>query len=294
VADGDRCGRRHIIERLPRLGVRQRGTMSLRELRVDMHALLDARQRAAEDSSKPYLDLRTGEVLWSIDEMVSGEPNEVEALLQQDPDRFAFIEREEGSEAWQGMRDFAGAVEEDDIRVALVDALEGRGAFGRFRAIIARYPDLRDQWEAAEWERRAREVETWLEGLDVRAIYAPPPSAAQPVPPPPRSPRVAVPGFLDLLLLGAPEGKTELLDGKVRRESPARDPSLARAMFTHLARELAEVHGIGWRKRFVASKSTYEVGCYRLIESQDRVELEVAVSPELWRAFTWPAYRPPK
>ena len=151
----------------------------------------------------------------------------------------------------------------------------------------SRYPDLRGQWEAADWAARAREVEVWLEGLGIRAIYARP-QTARPEPAPQGGARGAVPGLLDLLLLGAPEGKTELLDGKVRREIPARDPSHARAMFKTLARELAEVHGIGWRKRLVEGKSTYEVGRYRLIEIRDRVELEVAVPPELWRAFRWP------
>jgi hypothetical protein len=262
--------------------------LSLRDLHVDMQDIVDARQRLAEDPAKPYLDLKTGKVIWSIEEAVSGEPNEVEALLDGEPERFAFIEREHGSEAWRRMRDFASAVEEDDVRAVLEDALEGRGAFGRFRATIARYPDLQSRWEAAEWEGRAREVETWLEGLGIRAIYDRPPAVPRKPAQPSTKPRAVELGLLDLLLLGAPDGRTELLDGMVLRQVPARDPSHARAMFKTLARELAEIHGIGWRKRLIEGKSTYEVGRYRLNETSDRVELEVAVSPQLWRAFVWP------
>lgn len=42
-------------------------------------------------------DLRV-EVVVSIDEEVSGEPDEVEALLESDSGRLVFIEREEGRE----------------------------------------------------------------------------------------------------------------------------------------------------------------------------------------------------
>jgi hypothetical protein len=48
--------------------------MALRDLRVDMRAIVDARQRLDIDPAAPYLDLKTGEVVVSIDEAISGEP----------------------------------------------------------------------------------------------------------------------------------------------------------------------------------------------------------------------------
>ena len=259
--------------------------MGLRDLRVDMRAIIDARQRSNDDPVAPYLDMKTGEVVQSIDEESSGEPDEVEALLESDPERLAFIQREEGSEGWQRMSDFAAQVDEEDLREALQAALEGRGAFGRFRATIGRFPDLREQWETAEWNGNAREAELWLESLGVRAIYDPPatvrPESEQ------GSPKREGEklGFLDVLLLGAPDGKTELLDGKVIRRIIARDSSQARAIFKTIAREMTEIHGIGWRKRLIEGKSMYEVDRYKLFVDQARVELEVAVTPALWRAF---------
>lgn len=87
-------------------------------------------------------------------------------------------------------------------------------------------------------------------------------------------------------MLGAPEGKTALLDGKVIRQIIARDSSHARAIFKSIAREMTEIHGIGWRKRFIEGKAVCEVERYKLTVDQSRVELEVAVTPALWRAFT--------
>ena len=202
--------------------------MGLRDLRVDMQAILDARQRLDIDPTVPYLDLKTGMVEMSIDEMISGDPDEVEALLDSDPDRFVLIEREEGSDSWRRMSDFAAQVDEQDLREALQDALEGRGAFGRFRATIGRYPDLLEQWEAAEWNGHAREVELWLESRGVHAVYER--SARLPPQPEHRGTKREgeTIGFLDLLLLGRPDGKTELLHGKVIRQVIARDSSHGR------------------------------------------------------------------
>jgi len=259
--------------------------MALRDLRVDVHAIIDARERSIDDPVEPYLDLKTGEVVQSIDEAISGEADEFEALLESDPDRLVLIQREEGSGSWRRMSDFAAQVDEQDLREALQSALEGRGAFGRFRATIGRYPDLWEQWEVAEWNGHAREIELWLEGLGIRAVYERPASAR----PEPERENVKADGgrvgFLGLLLLGAPDGKTELLNGRVRRQIIARDASQARAMFKAIAREMTELHGIAWRNRFIEGKSEYEVERYCLTVDQRRVELQVAVTLGLWRAF---------
>jgi hypothetical protein len=250
-----------------------------------MQAIVEARQRPPEDLSEPYLDLSTGEVLLSVDEAISGEPDEMEELLEKEPARFASIEREDVREGWRLMQDFASQVDEEDLREGLLRAIEGKGAFGRFRSIVGRYPDLRERWEAAEWAVHAREVEAWLESLGFRAVYDPPPSRdPEPKQPIEKPGRPSV-GFLDLLLLGAPAGKTELLNGKVLRQIVAADESGARAVFKVIARQMAEFHGLAWRNRFIEGKSVYEVDRYHLAVSQNRVELEVAVDPKLWRAF---------
>ena len=48
---------------------------------------------------------------------------------------------------------------------------------------------------------------------------------------------------------------------------------------------MTEIHGIGWRKRFIEGKSAYEVERYRLTVDERRVALEVTVTPARWRAF---------
>ena len=88
-----------------------------------------------------------------------------------------------------------------------------------------------------------------------------------------------------MLLLGAPDGKTELLDGKVRRQLNAASPSEARAVFKSLARELCEYHGIAWRKRFIENSSHFDVERAHLEVDGTMVQLYVDVPFSIWKAF---------
>jgi len=127
-------------------------------------------------------------------------------------------------------------------------------------------------------------AETWLAELGVEPRYElrplePPPAATRPGP---GRPTV---GLLDLLLLGAPDGKTELIDGRVLRTLVAPSPSEARAVFKQVARELCAFHGLAWRKRFVEGTSRFDVERAHLSVADRTVDLEIEVSTALWRAF---------
>ena len=103
---------------------------------------------------------------------------------------------------------------------------------------------------------------------------------AQPVQP--AAPKITL---LDLLLLGAPDGKTELLEGKVYRQFTAPSASAARALFKSLARELCEYHGIAWRKHFVENTSRYDVERAHLEIEGTTLRLSVDVPVWVWKAF---------
>jgi hypothetical protein len=80
-------------------------------------------------------------------------------------------------------------------------------------------------------------------------------------------------GLFDMLLLGAPDGKTELINGRVRRVFHAATPEQARKAFARLARDLTEHHGLAWRRRLVEGRSEYEVERMRLSVEGRVVEL---------------------
>lgn len=157
---------------------------------------------------------------------------------------------------------FAATVDEDDLREQLHLALDGKGAFGRFRSVVERHPDLQARWTEQKQKALVSFAETWLrEEVGVEPIYELPRRRPPPAPQARREPEVTL---VDLLLLGAPDGKTELVGGKVRRVLETKRPDEARRAFARLARQMCELYGIGWRKRFVEGKGAFELDRMRL------------------------------
>jgi len=264
--------------------------MQRRTLRVDMDEILDAMTMSENDPVRFFLDRETGKVESRLDPQVYGTSGEDEDDLDQrfeeDPERYEEIPKYAGHDEYNLMCRFTESVDEEDIRERLDVALQGKGAFRRFRDVVFRYPDLRAKWFAMRQDALLTEALDWLESLDIAPLY----ELRRIEPEPPATPAhgaVAAPKVspLDMLLLGAPEGKTELLDGQVLRQLNTRSPSETRGVFKHLARDLCEYHGIAWRKRFVENTSRYDIERAHLQVDGTTVSLWIDVPPAIWEAF---------
>jgi predicted nucleotidyltransferase len=148
--------------------------------RVDLADLAQALQDHSYEHSW-WFDPRTGAVeLWSDD--IADE------LDEEHPDERGLIaiEPEHSSEAWQDMADFAAMVPDPEVRRRLERAIEGRGAFRRFKDELLDHPELREAWFALADARIERRALRWLadEGL-VDEAQAERHVAERPDPPPP-------------------------------------------------------------------------------------------------------------
>lgn len=101
-------------------------------------------------------------------------------------------------------------------------------------------------------------------------------------------PEVATPGItlVDLLVLGAPGGKTELLGGVVHRVFVAKSPEDARRCFESLAREVCLAAALPWQEELVEGRDSFERGRLSLVVTGPTIELGVRVSYEVWTAFS--------
>ncbi|MEM9696433.1 MAG: UPF0158 family protein [Myxococcota bacterium] len=231
-----------------------------------------------------FIDLNTGQVI------LVGADAETPDTFDEDPDRYERIPRFQSRDDFDAMVAFTSTVEESDLREKLELALNGRGAFRRFKDTLGPYPDLRQAWFAALHASQTERALAWLRDLGVDAQTPAPAPPRAPAPPSPGaassqrkpSPRTKI-GLLELLVLG---GKTELLSGRVSRRVTLPDPSSARRVFRDIARDICEYHGVGWRKRFVQGVDTFEVEGLHLAIDERRVELSMEVSPETWRIFS--------
>lgn len=109
-----------------------------------------------------YLDTKTGEVL-PVSEDADDEllPVPREELVESD--RFTFIETLESRLGWEEMRDFAGRVEDRRLRDLLEVALAGKGAYGRFKAVLADHPEERARWFAEHDQHMEVQARAWLD-----------------------------------------------------------------------------------------------------------------------------------
>lgn len=132
---------------------------------LDLNAIgLDALVQALEDHSDEqrwWLDPTSGEiVLWSdwVEEQGESHP-ETRGLIP--------IEPISSREAYADMEDFIGQVRDPRARELLQRAIEGRGAFRRFKDTLFDFPEWREAWFTFHDVRMQRRAFEWLadEGL---------------------------------------------------------------------------------------------------------------------------------
>ena len=174
-----------------------------RKVRVDLDELA-----IALDTDSPelryYLDLETGEILaimeemdWRLEEIYAEIYDEdgnrvvtLEEYLQQqdDPDwqkemildadrveqgfgtRYLWVEQGDPYGDYRDIERFIGTVEDDRLRERLWDAIQGRGAFRRFKDLLARHPQVEEVWFEFKDARLQKRVANWLAYHDIEPV----------------------------------------------------------------------------------------------------------------------------
>jgi len=114
-----------------------------------------------------YLDLETGEV-----RMVP--EDEIDAEL--DTGRLIHVEPLGSRVEYRWMEEFTGTVRDARLRGRLEVALDGRGAFRRFKNVLLDFPAERERWFAFRDERLHAAAREWLGELGIEPTTAPPAS----------------------------------------------------------------------------------------------------------------------
>jgi hypothetical protein len=126
---------------------------------VDLDMLSTVLEGDPELSSGGYLDLRTGQVYdeTATDPMIVGEGAAID--VEEEPDRWLRLNRTGSRNGWRDMAAFAERQHDEALRARLERAIEGKGAFFRFRDLL-HGENLSEQWYAFSTDRqmgRARE-----------------------------------------------------------------------------------------------------------------------------------------
>jgi hypothetical protein len=72
------------------------------------------------------------------------------------------------------MERFVGAVADQPLRERLLVAIDGKGAFRRFKDVLLAFPAERERWFAYRSELLHLHIQTWLDHLHVEVANPPP------------------------------------------------------------------------------------------------------------------------
>lgn len=136
---------------------------------VDLDMLSAELEGDLDLSTGGYIDLQTGEV-WgdsAADPMMVGEDDAID--VDEDPDRWLWFDRTGSREGWRDMAVFAERQRDGAFRERLERAIEGKGAFRRFRDVIDE-GGLAEHWYAFAADRKIGRAREFLADQGIRVI----------------------------------------------------------------------------------------------------------------------------
>ncbi len=161
----------------------------MKKLKADMEMIANAMEDVARMDMDYYLDKETGEVIITSEETFRYAEEEDEDkireglpdwqkediklakdILFKNPDRYICIPERPSYEGYNLMVEFAEKVEDELLREKLSIALDGKGAFRRFKNVIADYPDYREKWFRFRDERLNKKVIEWLNSIGIEPV----------------------------------------------------------------------------------------------------------------------------
>src|SRR5580692_12219180 len=119
-----------------------------------------------------FLDLENGDLL----SIVEGEPDAGarRARVAANPERYLRVDPASSREQYRWMERFVGSVSDPPLRERLLIAIDGKGAFRRFKDVLLAYPAERERWFTYRAELLHWHIQTWLEQHDIQATNEPP------------------------------------------------------------------------------------------------------------------------
>lgn len=139
------------------------------KVKVNLPDLIDAFENCRV-GYQYYLDLKTGEVFHISDEWM--DEDEIEKIcekMEMESERYLSIPPDASQEGYRDMVAFIEGIKEEALKEKLEIALDGKGAFRRFKDVLLGYPQKREEWFKFKEERTKKRIERWLEenGIEI-------------------------------------------------------------------------------------------------------------------------------
>lgn len=141
---------------------------AIRKLEISWEALEDAFENNAPEVHS-YLHLATGEVLRIVDGVADPAMHQ---RIASDPN-YQRVDPVSSREQYRWMERFIATVSDPELRSRLVAAIDGKGAFRRFKDVLMAYPAERERWFEFRTERLRACMDSWLAAHRIEAVARP-------------------------------------------------------------------------------------------------------------------------
>jgi len=159
-----------------------------KKLKADLETIANTMEDTDRMDMDYYLDKETGEVIVLLEEIFRYAEEDqdkvredlpdwqkeqvklAQDILFKNPDRYICIPERPSYEGYNLMVEFAEKVEDELLREKLSIALDGKGAFRRFKNVIADYPDYREKWFKFRDEKMNKKVIEWLNSIGIEPV----------------------------------------------------------------------------------------------------------------------------
>jgi hypothetical protein len=138
-------------------------------LRIDLEGLCSAMEDSS-DEHNCYLDLETGEILLISDYMNDEEIKKLRDKIDENFDRYEQLPKAESYESHDDMEDFVATVKDEHLVELLYIAVNGKGAFRRFKDVLERYPEERERWFHFKDDKLKQRALEWIENIGVSLL----------------------------------------------------------------------------------------------------------------------------
>src|SRR5437763_10362456 len=141
----------------------------MRVIPINWTDLETAFERNSPDTES-FLDTRTGEVVTVTEGAI--DYAEQRAKVQAAGESFVRIEPAASREQYKWMERFVAGVTDEALRERLVIAIDGKGAFRRFKDVLLNYPTERERWFSYRADLLHWHMQKWLEkeGLEPKEV----------------------------------------------------------------------------------------------------------------------------
>lgn len=138
-------------------------------LKIGLDELYDAMENSSYEVEY-YLDLETGEILFVSEDMDDVETVKMKNQIEEELGRYELIPKAESYEGYRDMQAFIATVEDDHLSELLEVAINGKGAFRRFKDVLLNYPEERERWFQFKDDRMKERALEWLDDIDVTLV----------------------------------------------------------------------------------------------------------------------------